>query len=352
MKYLDKYSAFLEGARIEADGKVHLSRSDNRLDILGFVNGKTRVLTAGGYTVHYRLESKPGVTHHGLIKKTMDGLKSANSEKFSDAFTSLTEFMRPDLKDLQKSARTSGTFDYIVKIGSSEGLANAMAEVAKRQFPKAKVIDIPKLIHSSFYTAIDFKELERSLLNYKISSFQLVKDFIYSQIDKDQTGEELVTEFKRTKGPSDLAEFLKSDSETGQIVWKERYRNFKVKKTGTIPGNIIKYFVKYDLATTEFLEMISSCIREKKNAIIFDDNIHNKTDIKKIFETVERQATNVLETIKTAEYVGGGIKGLYDNLAANYRNRFIAYVLYRMKDSDLPEKTNDDELKQTQTTDL
>lgn len=340
MKHLIAYSRFInEGVKVGPEGTALLSKSEDADDILRFVEGTLKKTGVGGYVVNYRLDSETGRSLPAEdIKATMDLLKLGKIHNLEEA---LNSFMKPDLLKIAKSVGAYSGFDYIIQVGSSKGLAEAMTNAAAKTFPKAKIVILPKKIHSTYYTAVDYDALALSLANGRDSSFNLVKKFIVAQINKDATPSEVVMEIKLTKSVDELNDFLKADAERGTVTWKPGHTNFKVRKSETIPGNIIRFFNKYEFENDDFIKAISACSDpySKRYALIIDDNIHNGTDSTNIFKAINSFVENTRNNLSALYASGAMSKPDYERIISqNYQNRFTAYVLYKMKDSDIPKK--------------
>jgi len=340
LKHIRSYPDFVsEGVKLGPSGQTLVSKKNDVDDVLRFMKGTAKKTGVGPYLVHYRFDSETG---KGLsaetIKSTMDKLKLGNIENKEEAILS---FIKPDLLDLAKDIGAHAGYDYIIQVGSSEGLAKIMTDAALKTFPRAKVVVLPKIVHSTYYTAVDYDELRRSLKNGKDSSFKLVHTFIFTQIDKSKTQPEVVQQFKEIKTIDELNSFLESDHTSGLVIWKEGHTDFKVRKSETIPGNIIRFFKKYDFADSEFENAVRECANPVKNkhALIIDDNLHNGTDTTNIFRFIDSVVSESTKNI-TAMNLAGLLSGSdYYRLASRpYHKHFTAYVLYRMYDRDLPKK--------------
>lgn len=336
MKHLERFESFIvEGVKLDDSGRAILSRKNDPDDLMKFVDGKTVLTSAGGFKVMYRLESKNSQLDKVQLKSAMDSLKSADPEKFLNMEQALAEFMKPDLMELKQKAKSSNSIDYIIKIGSTQGLASAMVASAKKVFPSAKVVEIPKIVHKTFFTAVDYDAIIDSMKNFKESSFEIVKTFVLSKIDKEKTDPSEYEKIKSSTGPLRLASELEIAERSNSITWAEGFTDFKVRKTHTVPGNITRFFKKYEISDSDFINAVSDCVKNQKNAIILDDNIHSGTDMRLIFKTIGVQSRSVVNTIRSMEMAKMAVPGLADKLEASLKNRFVGYVLYRIKDSDL-----------------
>jgi hypothetical protein len=319
-----------EGAHVKKDGKVYLQYAD---DISN--PDETLKSSDGGRSwfletpISKRSDAAPqkwswpifwgmGVNgiqapqdHPGRIKYTMDQLKSGNID---DLEKSLGNFIKSSFNKLgiTKYFRP----DYVVTVGSTGRLVNAMADAITSAIGgDIKIIDLPKVIYFDAYAAFDWDEVNRQVEKNGEKTFNKVKTEIYNHVDKENTDDELKKNIREAQTIKELEHAL---SRFG-VVWKNwrvgdrEHTNFIVRSSAISSGGSRSMWQsKYDYEELAFINAVIDCAVNGKRMLIIDDNRHSGQDM----QTIRANIRHIVSKL--------------DRVQDSPENRFGFYVLYKI----------------------
>lgn len=374
MKHLKNYQSFInEGAYLNDNGQavikwendpenpdevlksVKLNITSQDFTGVDYVGKKAKGFGEIAWPIFYSLavdEYSGKVDSLDRFKATMDALKKGNIEDFD---TSLVDFLNQSFKyngldkwlnfpamvwsnSLKKHTRGAAQpLEYIVKVGSSQGLVGKLAEATKKIYPSAQVRHLPKVKYLNAEDAIDWDRLERDRVNQPDgqNSFNKFKNQTVGRWTEEMSPE-LSQEIKDASSVEELKAIL-SRQENG-IKWLERWHDvqmvpFEIRKSGLFTGGFGVYFkTKYMPDDSHFIEAVLDCAVNGKKMIIIDDNKNSGKDILLIYN-------NIRDILKGSGY----------NPDA-FRMQFGFYVLYQMQNQqefsftrpdDVPGKISD-----------
>lgn len=333
MNHLKNFLQFInEGAWYEGDEgdernvKVFLSlkndpNNPNELLKTPYLNGDNfREAGIGGIKVYYGLQ--PKTPYSGLRGKNadpesqraknfiMNNLKQANPDVFSMApGETLQGFIEATaIKNL-----ASKNINYIVTVGSSQGLVKTMCDSLSNLYPDAKIIDLTKIDYFSAEDAIDKEALERAIeREMSMKRFDSEKN----PIPAFSTTEPLVKDWARR-----IARALRERIESGEVN-----PSFNIKSTG-IKGSVRSILrPKYNTAKEEFVDAVVDCVFGDENGdtgkmIIIDDNTQHFVDFANISNKIVEILAGIIDITsnKTQEVLLSS--NIFNNIIDNYNKR-------------------------------
>ena len=293
MNHLKNFLQFInEGAWYEGDErdernvKVFLSlkndpNNPNELLKTPYLNGDNfREAGIGGIKVYYGLNPKTPYSgkkgadvdpeSQRAKKFIMDNLKIANPDVFSMA---PGETLEGFIEGTAIKNLGSKNINYIVTVGSSQGLVKTMSDSLTNLYPDAKIIDLTKIDYFKAEDAIDEEALKRAIeREMSIERFDDEKN----PIPGFSTTEPLVKSWARR-----IARTLRERIEAGEVN-----PSFNIKTTG-IRGSVRSILrPKYNTAKEEFVDAVVDCVFGDENGdtgkmIIIDDNTQHFVDFAK-----------------------------------------------------------------------
>jgi len=330
MNHLKNFLQFInEGAWYEENGenvKVFVSlkndpNNPNELLKTPYLNGDNfSVSGIGGIKVYYGLQpktpysGKKGERGDPASQRAknfiMDNLKRANPEVFSMA---PGETLEGFIEGTAIKNLTSKNINYIVTVGSSEGLVKTMCDSLSNLYPDAKIIDLTKIDYFSAADAIDKEALERAIeREMSIERFDDEKN----PIPSFSTTEPLVRAWARR-----IAASLRERIEAG-----ETNPSFNIKSTG-IRGSVRSILrPKYNTAKEEFVDAVVDCVFGDENGdtgkmLIIDDNTQHFVDFANISNKIVEILAGIIDITsnKTQETLLSS--NIFDNIIDNYKKR-------------------------------
>lgn len=330
MDHLKNFLQFInEGAWYEGDGenvKVFLSlRNDpnnpNELLKTPYLNGDNfREAGIGGIKVYYGLHpkntysGKKGADADPESQRAknfiMNNLKIANPDVFSMApGETLEGFIEGTaIKNLR-----SKNINYIVNVGSSQGLVKTMSDSLTNLYPDAKIIDLTKIDYFSAEDAIDEEALKRAIER------EMAKERFDDEknpIPPFSTTEPLVKSWAIR-----IARTLRERIESGEVN-----PSFNIKTTG-IQGSVRNFLrPKYNTAKEEFVDAVVDCVFGNEDGdtgkmIIIDDNTQHFVDFANISNKIVEILAGIIDITsnKTQEVLLSS--NIFDNIIDNYNKR-------------------------------
>lgn len=272
----------------------------------------------GGIKVYYGLH--PKTTYSGVRgangdpasqrakRYIMDNLKASNPDIFSMA---PGETLEGFIEGTAIKNLPSKNINYIVTVGSSQGLVETMRNSLLNLYPEANVIDLSKIDYFNADDAIDKEALERAIQReMEIPRFDADKN----TIDRFSTTAPLVEDWARR-----IAASLRNRIESG-----EANPSFNIKSTG-IKGSVRSLLrPKYNTAKEEFVDAVVDCVFGNENGdtgkmIIIDDNTQHFVDFANISNKIIEILAGIIDITsnKTQETLLSS--NLFDNIIDNYK---------------------------------
>jgi hypothetical protein len=341
MKHVMRFSDFLnEGAKLSPPNynSVELEWFDEKRDplevfktnashnVAGFK--KMGITSEGAYQIYYGLAVDPSrrdrlSNSDPVLKKTMDLLKSANIEGGEEALRGFTKKTASVIKQNKQ------TIDYIVSLGSTQGLSAMLGRVFATHFPEAKLINLEKYQFENIVKAIkwDYVSTQGEAVLTR------VKNSVIREIDRERTPDFANVRRKiiAAKTEEELQNKLDIGNPDGvghQIVWKTP--NFVIRSSGVSHGGSRQWMkTKYDTpkptgekGSIEFVNAVIDCIKGGKTMLYVDDNARTRGDLSDLFDFNEYVITNAQEYGINPEQAR----------KSKYWKRFLAYVLIYVPD--------------------
>lgn len=330
MNHLKNFLQFInEGAWYEGDGenlKVFLSlRNDpnnpNELLKTPYLNGDNfREAGIGGIKVYYGLHpktpysGKKGADADPESQRAknfiMNNLKIANPDVFSMApGETLEGFIEGTaIKNLR-----SKNINYIVTVGSSQGLVKTMSDSLTNLYPDAKIIDLTKIDYFSAEDAIDKEALELAIeREMKMERFDDEKN----PIPPFSTTEPRVRGWARR-----IARTLRERIESGEVN-----PSFNIKTTG-IQGSVRSFLrPKYNTAKEEFVDAVVDCVFGNEDGdtgkmIIIDDNTQHFVDFANISNKIVEILGGIIDITSNKAQEVLLASNIFDKIIDNYNKR-------------------------------
>jgi len=351
MIHLKDFKNFInEGSWYEMEGdnvKVYLSLKNdpnNPKELLKtpILNGDNfNKVGLGGIKVYYGLHPK---TQYSGVRGAngdpssqeaknfiMDNIKEAEPDIFSMAPNETLESFieKTSIKNLP-----SKRIDYIVTVGTSQGLVQKMSDSLIKLYPDAKIIDLTKIDYFSADDAIDKEALARAIeREMSISRF----DAEENPAEPFSTTEPLVIDWARR-----ITASLRNRIEGG-----EDNPSFNIRSTG-IKGSVRSILrPKYNTAKQEFVDAVVHCVfgdvkGDTAKMLIIDDNTQHFTDFSNISNKVVEILAGIIDITsnKTQEAL------LSDNVFGKVMDNYKKMKASKAIKSIIP-SINDDKIKKS-----
>jgi len=330
MIHLKSFINFInEGAWYEGDDenvKVYLSlkndpNNPNELLKTPYLNGDNfNKVGMGGIKVYYGLH--PKTTYSGVRgakgdpesqrakKYIMDNLKASNPDIFSMA---PGETLEGFIDGTAIKNLSSKNINYIVTVGSSQGLVETMRDSLSNLYPEAKIIDLTKIDYFNADDAIDKEALERAIQReMSIERF----DSDNNPISAFSTTAPLVEDWAKR-----IARGLRERIEGG-----EDNPSFNIKSTG-IKGSVRSLLrPKYNTAKEEFVDAVVDCVFGNANGdtgkmLIIDDNTQHFVDFANISNKIVEILSGIIDITSNKTQEALLSSNLFDSIIDNYKKR-------------------------------
>jgi hypothetical protein len=228
--------------------------------------------------------------------------------------------------------------DYIVKVGTSEGLVKKMGDSFSILYPDAEVIDLTKLDYFSADDAIDKESLERA---------------IESEMDKPRYADK--EETIRIEGYSSTKPLVEdwakriTRSLRNRIEGGEVNPSFKIKSTG-IKGSVRSALrPKYNTATEEFVNAVIHCVFGDEDGytgkmVIIDDNSQQFIDFSNISNKIVEILAGIIDVTSNKTQEALLASNIFDGIKDNYKKHV---AIKKAKDSlyDIMPDIDDERIK-------
>ena len=268
-------------------------------------------------------------------KYIMNNLKRGNPDIFSMApGETLENFIEKTLINNLPSK----SVDYIVKVGTSEGLVEKMGDSLSILYPDAEVIDLTKLDYFSADDAIDKEALARSIESEMNKSRYADKEKTI-EIEGYSTTKPLIEDWARriTRG-------LRNRIESGELN-----PSFKIKSTG-IKGSVRSVLrPKYNTATEEFVNAIVHCVFGDDEGytgrmVIIDDNSQQFIDFSNISNKIVEILAGIIDATSNKTQEALLASNIFDGIKDNYKKHV---AIKKAKDSlyDIMPDIDDERIK-------
>jgi hypothetical protein len=350
MIHLKSFINFInEGAWYEENGenvKVFVSlkndpNNPNELLKTPYLNGDNfNKVGMGGIKVYYGLHPKTpysgvrGANGDPASQRAkgyiMDNLKDSNPDIFSMATGETLEGF------IQGTAIKSKNINYIVTVGSSQGLVKTMRDSLLNLYPEANVIDLTKIDYFNADDAIDKEALERAIQReMEIPRFDSDKN----PIDRFSTTAPLVEDWAKR-----IAKSLRERIEGG-----EENPSFNIKSTG-IKGSVRSLLrPKYNTAKEEFVDAVVDCVFGNENGdtgkmLIIDDNTQHFVDFANISNKIIEILAGIIDITSNKTQEALLSSNLFDNIIDNYKKRNAIRKAEADIDNIIPD-INDESIK-------
>lgn len=330
MIHLKSFINFInEGAWYEGDDenvKVYLSlkndpNNPNELLKTPYLNGDNfNKVGMGGIKVYYGLH--PKTTYSGVRgakedpesqrakKYIMNNLKASNPDIFSMA---PGETLEGFIDGTAIKNLASKNINYIVTVGSSQGLVKTMRDSLSNLYSEAKIIDLTKIDYFNADDAIDKEALERAIQReMSIERF----DSKNNPIPSFSTTAPLVEDWAKR-----IARGLRERIEGG-----EDNPSFNIKSTG-IKGSVRSLLrPKYNTTKEEFVDAVVDCVFGDENGdtgkmLIIDDNTQHFVDFANISNKIVEILSGIIDITSNKTQEALLSSNLFDSIIDNYKKR-------------------------------
>jgi len=337
MKHLKNFITFInEGAWYDEKGKVFLSKRNNTnipTELLKTSDPNSRnfdLKKLAELKVYYGLypvekfygypKKKPGETREEKeerlrIKREkvkreeeMQGsiMKKLKSDDYSMApGESMEEFL---LHTIPKNIRDR--VDYVVRIGSSEGLVKKMADHFKNIYPSIQIIDIPKIEYFSAEETINWEEYEKKVQSeLSIPRYDSKGNPLPSHSRTKDLVKEWIEDINKM-----LEEKIKKGDTTG----------FNIRSSGKQGGVRSALKPKYDTASEEFINAVHHCVFGNAEGdfgkmIIIDDNVNQGNDFRDISHKILEILAGIIDLTKNVTAESLVELGIFNKIKDNYQ---------------------------------
>jgi hypothetical protein len=243
-------------------------------------------------------------------KYIMDNLKRGNPNIVSMApDETLENFIEKTFINNLSSNRV----DYIVKVGTSEGLVEKMGKSLSILYPDSEVIDLTKIDYFSADDAIDKEALARSIESEMNKPRYADKEKTI-QIEGYSTTKPFVEDWAKR-----ITKSLRDRIEGG-----EENPSFKIKSTG-IKGSVRSALrPKYNTATEEFVNAVVHCVFGDENGdtgkmVIIDDNSQQFIDFSNISNKIVEILAGIIDVTSNKTQEALLASNIFDGIKDNYK---------------------------------
>jgi hypothetical protein len=222
----------------------------------------------------------------------MDHLKKANPEIFSMApGENMEDFIKYTLLNKNnKNININTEINYVVRVGSSADLVNAMSDSLQKIYPNATFIDLNKIKYTNPMDGVDVDEYEK-----KIKS-----EFEKNRYDKE-TGEPLPSSsrtFTQVK-----AWLRRMERNLKQMIENGEEPFYHIKSSGFQPGLRSTLRPKYDTSADAFIDAVHHCAFGDENGnlakmILVDDNTQQGIDFGNISTKIIEILAGIIDITK------------------------------------------------------
>jgi len=207
----------------------------------------------------------------------------------------------------------SNRVNYIVKVGTSQGLVEKMGKSLSIMYPNAEVIDLSKIEYFSADDAIDKEALAISIeseMNKQRFSDKAKKNPIDARYSPT---EQRVQSWARR-----ITKDLRNRIERG-----EENPSFHIKTTGISGGVRASLRPKYNTAIEEFVNAVVHCVFGDENGdtgkmVIIDDNSQHFTDFSNISNKIVEILAGIINVASNKTQEALLNSNIFDGIKDNY----------------------------------
>jgi hypothetical protein len=265
----------------------------------------------------------------------MDNLKRGNPDIVSmSTGETLENFIEKTLINNLPSKRV----DYIVKVGTSEGLVEKMGRSLSILYPDAEVIDLTKIDYFSADDAIDKEALERAIESEMDKPRYADKEKTIS-IERYSTTKPLVEDWAKR-----ITRSLRDRIEGGEVN-----PSFKIKSTG-IKGSVRSALrPKYNTATEEFVNAVVHCVFGDEDGdtgkmVIIDDNSQQFIDFSNISNKIVEILGGIIDVTSNKTQEALLASNIFDGIKDNYKKHIAIKNAENYLEDIIPD-IDDDEIR-------